>query len=184
MRLLLVSGSLREGSLNTALVQAAGELSPGHVTCELSCAWQHLPLYDGDLDGPEPGDEVQAWREELRVADALLIATPEYNGSVPGGLKNAVDWASRPRESAPLHGLPVCVIGTSPGQYGAIWAQNDLRRILGIAGARVVGEGVAVPNGHTRFDAAGRLVDATTRRRLRRAVDELVAQAAPVALTS
>ena len=145
MKVLAVSGSLRAESHNTRLLEEAAAAAPSGVELELfdPAVIAALPLYDQDLEGDVPVS-VQRLRDAWAEADAILFATPEYNGSVPGGLKNAVDWASRPRPEAPLVNQTVAVIGASTGQFGAIWAQNDLRRILGIAGARVVGEGLPV----------------------------------------
>jgi chromate reductase, NAD(P)H dehydrogenase (quinone) len=147
VKVLGVSGSLRADSYNTRLLEAAANAAPEGVELELldPTVIAELPLYDQDLD--VPGDvplSVQRLRDAWAEADAVLFATPEYNGSVPGGLKNAVDWASRPRLEAALTNKTVSVIGASTGQFGALWAQNDLRRILGIAGARVVGEALPV----------------------------------------
>jgi chromate reductase, NAD(P)H dehydrogenase (quinone) len=154
VKVLAISGSLRADSYNSRLLAEAAAAAPGSVEVELldPALIADLPLYDQDLD--VPGDvpmSVQRLREAWADADAILFATPEYNGSVPGGLKNAVDWASRPRLEAALTNRTVAVVGTSTGQFGAIWAQNDLRRILGIAGARVVGEGLAVPRAQEGF---------------------------------
>src|SRR5205085_12668016 len=115
-------------------------------------------------------------RERIAAADALLIATPEYNGSVPGVLKNAIDWASRPFPDNSLRNKAVAVIGASTGAYGGIWAQADLRRILGIAGARVVEGNVAVPHAAEQFDAEGWLVDAQLRHELGELLRDLSAQ--------
>jgi chromate reductase len=154
VKVLGVSGSLRADSYNTGLLREAAEGAPAGIDLELAdpALLAELPLYDQDLDlsGDEPAS-VQRLREAWADADAILFSTPEYNGSVPGGLKNAIDWASRPRLQAALTNKTVAVIGTTTGQFGAIWAQNDLRRILGIAGARVVGEGLAVPRAHEGF---------------------------------
>jgi chromate reductase, NAD(P)H dehydrogenase (quinone) len=154
VKVLAISGSLRADSYNSRLLAEAAAAAPGGVEVELldPALIADLPLYDQDLD--VPGDvpmSVQRLREAWADADAILFATPEYNGSVPGGLKNAVDWASRPRLEAALTNRTVAVVGTSTGQFGAVWAQNDLRRILGIAGARVVGEGLAVPRAQEGF---------------------------------
>ena len=154
MKVLGVSGSLRADSYNTRLLEEAAAAAPAGVDVELfdPALIAELPLYDQDLDVPDDVPaSVQRLREAWAEADAILFATPEYNGSVPGGLKNAIDWASRPRLEAPLTNRTVTVIGASSGQFGAIWAQNDLRRILGIAGARVVGEGLAVPRAQEGF---------------------------------
>ena len=147
MKVLGVSGSLRADSYNARLLEAAAAAAPEGVEVELldPAVLAELPLYDQDLDVPgELPYSVQRLREAWAEADAILFATPEYNGSVPGGLKNAVDWGSRPRLEAALTNKTVTVVGASTGQFGALWAQNDLRRILGIAGARVVGEALPV----------------------------------------
>ena len=147
MKVLAVSGSLRAGSYNTLLLEEAAAAAPAGVDVELfdAALIGELPAYDQDLDAE--GDvpvSAQRLREAWAEADAILFATPEFNGSVPGGLKNAVDWASRPRGEAALLNKTVAVTGASPGRFGALWAQNDLRRILGIAGARVVGDALPV----------------------------------------
>jgi chromate reductase len=118
--------------------------------------------------------------DALDEADALLVATPEYNSSVPGQLKNALDWASRPYATCPLRNLPVAVIGASTGAFGAVWAQAELRKVLGASGARVVQGDVALGHAHERFDDAGRLVDDEARERLAEVLAELVAQVRPV----
>jgi chromate reductase, NAD(P)H dehydrogenase (quinone) len=154
VKVLGVAGSLRAGSYNSRLLVEAAAAAPAGVEVELfdPALLAELPPYDQDLDVPDDVPvPVRRLREAWAGADAILFATPEYNGSVPGGLKNAVDWASRPREQAALRNRTVAVIGTSTGQFGALWAQNDLRRILGIAGARVVGEGLAVPRAQDGF---------------------------------
>jgi chromate reductase len=147
VKVLGVSGSVRAGSYNTLLLEEASAAAPSGVDLELldAALIAELPAYDQDLDAE--GDvpvSVERLREAWAEADAILFATPEFNGSVPGGLKNAIDWASRPRGEAALLNKTVTVIGASTGQFGALWAQNDLRRILGIAGARVVGEALPV----------------------------------------
>jgi len=152
VKVLAVSGSLRADSHNTRLLEEAAAAAPSGVEVELFDPAQiaELPLYDQDLEGDAPVS-VERLREAWGEADAILFATPEYNGSVPGGLKNAIDWASRPKLEAALTNQTVAVVGASTGQFGAIWAQNDLRRILGIAGARVVGEGLPVARAQEGF---------------------------------
>jgi chromate reductase len=177
MRILAVSGSLREGSFNTSLLRAAIEAAPEGVELELWEGLGELPLYDEDLETDEVPESVRLLRADWGAADAILFATPEYNGSVPGGLKNAVDWASRPRLEAPLRNKPVAVVGASQGQFGAIWAQQDLKRILGIAGARVVGTEIPVAVAHERFDHAGRLLDGEIFEQLRLHLSTLAAEA-------
>jgi chromate reductase len=151
MKILGVSGSSRAESYNTALLREAAKLVPAGAQVELWEGIGDLPIYDQDLEADVP-ESVRRLREEWSSADAILFATPEYNGSVPGGLKNAVDWASRPTTDAALRNQTVAVVGASQGQFGALWAQQDLRRILGIAGARVVGEPVPVSRAHEGFD--------------------------------
>ncbi len=183
MRILAVSGSLRAGSHNTSLLRAAAEAAPEGVEVELWEGIGDLPIYDQDLEGSDLPDAVHRLREDWAAADAILFATPEYNGSVPGGLKNAVDWASRPVREAPLTNQTVAVIGASTGQFGAMWAQADLRKILGVAGARVVADELPVTRAHEKFDAEGRLLDGELFERLRLLLETLAREAAPVAAT-
>jgi chromate reductase, NAD(P)H dehydrogenase (quinone) len=176
MRILAVSGSLRESSFNTSLLRAALEAAPESVELELWEGLGELPLYDEDLEADTP-ESVRRLRDDWAAADAILFATPEYNGSVPGGLKNAVDWASRPRLEGVLRNKPVAVIGASTGQFGALWAQQDLKRILGIAGARVVGTEIPVSRAHERFDAESRLLDGEVFDQLRLHLTTLASEA-------
>jgi chromate reductase, NAD(P)H dehydrogenase (quinone) len=180
VRILAVSGSLREGSFNTSLLRAAAEATPEGVELELWEGIGALPFYDEDLDAEGAPVSVRRLREDWSAADAILFATPEYNGSVPGGLKNAVDWASRPRVGAALRNKPVAVIGASPGQFGSLWAQQDLKRILGIAGARVVGTEIPVTRAHERFAEDGRLLDEELFEQLRPHLATLAAEASVV----
>jgi chromate reductase len=176
MRILAVSGSLRESSYNTSLLRAALEAAPDGVELELWEGIGELPIYDEDLEADAPVS-VQRLREDWAAADAILFATPEYNGSVPGGLKNAVDWASRPKLEGVLRNKPVAVVGASTGQFGALWAQQDLKRILGIAGARVVGTEIPVSRAHERFDNEGRLLDGEVFEQLRLHLTTLASEA-------
>jgi chromate reductase len=176
MRILGVSGSLRESSLNTSLLRAAAEAAPDGVELELWEGLGELPLYDEDLEH-DPPESVQRLREAWAAAEAILFSTPEYNGSVPGGLKNAIDWASRPRLEAVLRNKPVAVVGASTGQFGALWAQQDLKRILGIAGARVVGTEIPVARAHERFDAQGRILESEVFEQLRLHLTTLASEA-------
>jgi chromate reductase len=176
MRILAVSGSLREDSYNTSLLRAAVEGAPDGVELELWEGLGELPLYDEDLE-PDAPESVRRLREAWAEADAILFATPEYNGSVPGGLKNAIDWASRPKLQGVLRNKPVAVVGASTGQFGALWAQQDLKRILGIAGARVVGTEIPVARAHERFDAEGRLLDGEVFAQLRLHLTTLASEA-------
>ncbi len=142
MKVLGVSGSLRADSYNTRLLEAAADAAPAGVEVEIldPALIADLPLYDQDLEDEGAPASVERLRAAWAEGDAILFATPEYNGSVPGGLKNAIDWASRPKFGAALTNRTVAVVGASPGQFGAMWAQQDLKKILGIAGARVVGD--------------------------------------------
>jgi chromate reductase, NAD(P)H dehydrogenase (quinone) len=186
VKILAVSGSLRAGSYNTNLLRAAIEAAPEGVEVELfePSAIADLPLYDQDLDGGDVPASVEYLREEWSSADAILFATPEYNGSLPGGLKNAIDWASRPRLEAALTNKTVAAVSASTGQFGGMWAQGDLRKILGIAGARVVGDELPVTRAQERFDAQGRLVDAELFERLRLLLETLVVEAIPTAVAA
>jgi NAD(P)H-dependent FMN reductase len=176
VQLLIVSGSLRRSSYNTALARSAAELTPVDVRAELLDGLAELPPYDADETGvPAPAAAI---RHRVADADAVLFVTPEYNGSVPGVLKNAVDWLSRPRGDAALAGKKVAVIGASPGQYGALWAQTDLRRILGIAGARVIGDELPIARVQGLVDSSGTLTDERTRERIAAQVARLMDEAA------
>jgi chromate reductase len=179
MRILAVSGSLRESSFNTRLLRAALEAAPDGVELELWEGLGELPLYDEDLESDAP-ESVRRLREDWGAADAILFATPEYNGSVPGALKNAIDWASRPRLEAALRNKTVAVVGASTGQFGALWAQQDLKRILGVAGARVVGTEIPVARAHERFDSEGRLLDGEDFEQLRLHLTTLASEAVAV----
>jgi chromate reductase len=181
MRILAISGSLRSGSYNTGLLRAAQELAPGWIEVELYEGLAQLPPYDQDVQDSEPPSSVHELRGRIAAADAVLIATPEYNGSIPGVLKNAIDWASRPFPDNSLRGKPVAVISASTGGYGAIWAQADLRRVLGVAGARVLDGELAVPRAQERFDEDGRLADEMLRDRLAGVVERLAQEASALA---
>jgi chromate reductase, NAD(P)H dehydrogenase (quinone) len=179
MRILAISGSLRADSYNTALARAAAELAPAGVEVELCEGIGDLPLYDQDLDQPglEPPEAVRDLRRGIEDADALLIVTPEYNGSFPGVLKNAIDWASARHRGSSFTNKPVAIAGATTGQYGAVWAQQDLRRVLGITGARVVLDELPFSRAHEAFDQNGRLRSALHEERLRAHIAGLVAEA-------
>ena len=181
MRILAVSGSLRADSFNTSLLRAATEAAPEGVEVELfdASGIADLPLYDQDLDTGDVLQSVERLRTAWASADAILFATPEYNGSIPGGLKNAVDWASRPRQEAALMNKTVAVVGASTGQFGAMWAQADLRKVLGTAGARVVGDELPVTHAPEKFDSSGRLLDGELFERLRLLLETLATEAIP-----
>jgi chromate reductase len=184
VRVLAISGSLRAGSFNTALARAAAASAPAGLDVELYEGLGSLPPFDADADGDAPPSAVRELRERIASADALLVVTPEYNGSIPGVLKNAIDWASRPRAEAALRGKTVAVAGASTGQYGALWAIQDLRRVLGIAGARVVEGEVSVPRAHELVDEAGSLSSEVVETRLRDLLSTLAREAAPLTLAA
>jgi chromate reductase len=174
MRVLGISGSLRADSYNTALLRAAGELAPDGVELELYDGLELLPPYNEEHDTEVPPPEVGRLRDAIASADAVLFATPEYNGSMPGQLKQALDWGSRPYQSSALWGKPVAVVGASVTDYGAVWAQDHLRKGLGIAGARVLDAELPVGKAPERFDDDGVLVDLELRDRLEEIVAELI----------
>ena len=182
MKVLGISGSLRRDSLNTALLLHAATLLGDGVEFEHWQGLRELPHYDQDLEDGTQHPAVAELRLAIKGADALLIATPEYNGTIPSALKNAVDWASRPREDAALKNKPVLVIGGSPGHFGAVSAQNDLRRSLGIAGARTIKTEVAIPALQDAFTPSGELADATQATKLAEALDQLVTESLPLAV--
>jgi chromate reductase, NAD(P)H dehydrogenase (quinone) len=178
MKILGISGSLRRGSYNTSLLGVAAGLLPADVEFELWGGLKDVPPYDEDDDTEEAPAAVAALREAIAGADAVLFATPEYNSSVPGQLKNAIDWVSRPLATNPLRNKPVAVVGASTGAFGAVWSQGELRKVLAATGARVVEGEVAVGHAPTRFDGDGRLVDDNLLEQLEEVVTVLVAEAA------
>jgi chromate reductase len=182
MRILGISGSLRRDSHNRRLLLEAAQVFPADTEFELFNGLKAVPPYDDDDDRDDEVDvAVSELRDAIARADAVLIATPEYNSSVPGQLKNAIDWASRPRGAAPLLGKPVAVIGASTGSFGGVWAQAELKRILRTAGARLVDGEVAVPRAHVRLEEDGRLLDDELRERLAVLLDALTAEVRPQA---
>ena len=166
MRILGISGSLRRESWNRKLLLAATELLPPGDELELWDGLKAIPPYDEDDDVVTAPAAVAQLREALAGADAVLFATPEYNSSIPGQLKNALDWASRPLATSPLRNKPVAVVGASTGAFGAVWAQEELRKVLAATGARVVDGAAAVGHADRRFGHDGRLLDDEVRARL------------------
>jgi chromate reductase len=166
VRVLGISGSLRRRSYNTGLLRAAADLFGEDVEFELWNGLKAVPPYDEDDDiGPAP-EAVAAMRATVAEADAVLFATPEYNSSVPGQLKNVLDWLSRPLIASPLRNTPVAVVGASNGVFGAVWSQAELRKVLAAIGARVLEVELPVGRAATRFDADGNLVDEEIREQL------------------
>jgi chromate reductase, NAD(P)H dehydrogenase (quinone) len=177
MHVLALSGSLRRDSYNTKLVHAAARLLPEGAELELWDRLKEVPPYDEDDDVEPAPAAVAALRAAIAGADALLVATPEYNSSIPGQLKNALDWASRPIATNALRNKPVAVVGASAGAFGAVWAQAELRKILAATGARVVDGEVAFGHAHQRFDADANLIDDALREQLQEVAEALYAAA-------
>jgi chromate reductase len=178
MKVLGISGSLRRDSNNTTLLRRAAELLPPSVRLSVYRGLEAIPPYDADRDDPaSPVEAVERLRDAVAEADAILIATPEYNGSIPGVLKNAIDWISRPAGGSVLRYKPVAVIGASTGQFGGVWPQAELRKVLGIIGARVLDRDLPVARADSAFDEAGRLLDPHLEAQLGEIVTELVYEA-------
>lgn len=153
MRVLGISGSLRRDSFNTALLRAAAKRLPGGVEFVTFERLAEIPAYDADLEATgETPDAVADLRQAMREADAVLVSTPEYNSSIPGALKNALDWASRPAGESALMGTPAAVIGASTGMFGAVWAQAETRKVLGALGGRVLEREFPFPRAQDAFE--------------------------------
>jgi chromate reductase len=161
MRVLGISGSLRRDSHNTELLRAAAQLLPPGAELELWGDLKAVPAYDADDDYGLIGrpESLRALDAAIRDADVVLFSTPEYNHSIPGALKNALDWLSRPLAESPLRGKPVAVVGASTGLFGAVWAQAELRKVLSAIGARVIDRELPVGLAADAFTENGRLAD-------------------------
>jgi chromate reductase len=181
MKVLGISGSLREDSHNTTLLRAAAELLPPSAELEIFGCLREVEPYDADDDGAAAGTPsppgATAFREAVAEADAILFATPEYNSSIPGQLKNALDWASRPVREGAIAGKPVAVIGASTGSFGAVWAQAELRKVLGASGGRVIDSELPVAKAQHAFEENGRLAEPELRKALAGILAELVSEA-------
>ncbi len=171
-RILGISGSLRRDSHNTSLLRAAAETVDPDVQFELYDGLKQIPPYDEDDDVYPRPTSVARVNAAIANADAVLFATPEYNASIPGHLKNAIDWISRPVATNVLRNKPVAVVGASTGAFGAAWAQAELRKVLAAVGARVLDLELPVPHAHTRFEE-GELNDEEIRAGLADAVAAL-----------
>jgi chromate reductase len=178
MQALGISGSLRRDSLNSALLRAAAERLPGGAELVWFDRLAEVPPYDEDVENHEPApDAVRALREAIREADAVLIATPEYNHSIPGQLKNALDWASRPAGESALDGKPAAAIGASKSMFGGVWAQAELRKVLAAMGGRVIEAELPVAHAHELLHDGRLELDPEQTERLDGILDELVAAA-------
>jgi NAD(P)H-dependent FMN reductase len=140
IKVLTLLGSLRAGSINRQLAELAIESAPDGVSLELFDRLGELPFYNEDIDNDDVAEPVKALRAAAADADAALVVTPEYNGSIPGVLKNAIDWLSRPFGDSALKGKPLAVVGAAAGQYGGVWAHDETRKSFGVAGPRVIEE--------------------------------------------
>jgi chromate reductase len=177
IRVLGLSGSMRQNSYNTALLRAAQELSPRNMTVELYDL-SAIPMYNEDLRVSGYPPIVSQLREDIRTADAILIASPEYNRSVPALLKNAIDWASR-RPDQPFKHKPIAIMGVSNGALGAAFANYHLRQIFVYLDAQLInGPEVMIGNANQKFDETGRLVDESTRAFVASHLEKLAALAA------
>jgi chromate reductase, NAD(P)H dehydrogenase (quinone) len=180
-----ISGSLRRDSHNTRLLRAAGGLVEElGGDFELFDGLRSIPPYDEDDDIQDGPPAVARLREAIDSADAILFATREYNSSIPGVLKNAIDWASRPHNESPLRNKPVAVIGASTGMFGAVWAQAELRKVLGSAGARVADVELAVGHAHEHLDIAGHPSDPAQAEALRDSVGILLGEVPQLAVAA
>jgi len=179
MRVLGISGSLRRDSYNTTLLRNVGEV--------LEAEGAHFEIYDGLRDIPPfdedeeafPADAVSELRQAIQDADAVFFTTPEYNASIPGVLKNALDWVSRPFATNAMRNKPVAVVGASAGMFGAVWAQAELRKVLSTMGARVAEGEVAVGHAGNRFDEDGTLSEPNLAEEVREVALTLMAEARP-----
>jgi chromate reductase len=169
-----LAGSLRKGSYNKALLRAAAELVPKGAKLEIFDI-EGIPLYNQDLEYEMPA-KVKEFKAKIRSADAILVATPEYNYSIPGVLKNAIDWASRPPGDNSFEGKPVAVMSASIGMLGGARAQYHLRQVFVTLNMHPINKPeVIVPFAKDKFDENGRLKDDTTRTRIRELLENLVA---------
>lgn len=172
VRILGISGSLRKGSFNSGLVRAAAELLPDNVTFE-TFDLSPIPLYNADHDGEAAPEAVRSLKARIAAADALLIATPEYNYSIPGVLKNAIDWASRPPKESPLNGKPLGIMGAG-GVMGTVRAQMALRQVAVFTNMHPLNKPeVLISRAWEKFDANGNLTDETSRQAVRDLLESL-----------
>jgi chromate reductase, NAD(P)H dehydrogenase (quinone) len=179
MRVLGISGSLRRGSLNSALLRAAAEWLPAGAELVPFERLAEIPPFDEDAEAEHVPESVAELRETIRGADAVLIATPEYNHSLPGQLKNALDWASRPAGRSALNGKPAAAIGASKSMFGGVWAQAELRKVLAAMGGRVIEAELPVARAHELLVGDRLELEPQQAERLEEILAELVAAAEP-----
>jgi len=183
MKVLGISGSLRQGSYNTELLRAAAKLLPPGAHLDVYEGLGDIPPYSEDAEHQTP-PAVAALKLAIADADAVLFSTPEYNHSLPGQLKNALDWVSRPYAQNPLRDKPVAVLGASAGMFGAVWAQAELRKVAAALGARVLDRELPVPQAGGAFTAVGELADPGLRQELADICAQLVHEATGSALVA
>ena len=179
LKILGISGSLRAASFNSGLIAAAKELSIPGIEIEIYNDISRLPIFSEELEGANRPQLATELDRAIRSADAVLIATPEYSGSLPGGLKNLLDWGSRPHGQSAFAHKPTAVIGASAGQFGAAWSVNATSEILSHIGENVLETHMTVGGSHGKFDSNGVLQDEVTRTSLSGLIKELV-QIAPI----
>ena len=175
INVLVLLGSLRAASVNRQLAELAVESAPDGVRLQVFDRLGELPFYNEDIDNDAVSEPVTALRAAAAGADAALVVTPEYNGSVPGVLKNAIDWLSRPYGNSALKEKPLAVIGSALGQYGGVWAHDETRKSFGIAGPRVV-EDLKLSVPATTFDGKHPRENAEVAENLRDIVGKLAAE--------
>ena len=174
-KVLVLLGSLRAASINRQLAELAVETTPDGVSLQLFDRLGELPFYNEDTDNDDVAEPVVALRQAAADADAALVVTPEYNGSIPGALKNAIDWLSRPFGNSALKDKPLAVVGTALGQYGGVWAHDETRKSFSIAGPRVVADlELSVPA--KTFDGKHPRENAEVAEKLRDIVGKLAAE--------
>src|SRR4051794_38294861 len=179
MKVLGLSGSLRSGSHNAKLLRAAADLLPPEAELVVFDGLKAIPPFDEDDEHTRP-DAVQALHDAIAEADAVLVATPEYNHSLPGQFKNALDWTSRPLAHSPLRNKPTAVVGTSTGLFGAVWAQAEARKVLAAIGARVIDRELPIGMADSAFTADGALADDDLSLTLAGILAELAGEVSPL----
>jgi NAD(P)H-dependent FMN reductase len=175
VKVLVLLGSLRAASINRQLAELAVESAPDGVSLQLFDRLGELPFYNEDIDNADAPESVTALRAAAAAADAALVVTPEYNGSIPGVLKNAIDWLSRPYGDGALNDKPLAVVGTALGQFGGVWGHDETRKSFGVAGARVV-EDLKLSVQAATFDGKHPRENAEVTENLRDIVGKLVAE--------
>jgi chromate reductase len=166
LSLLGICGSTRKASMNAALLRTVGEVLPAEAVLKFYDGLEQLPIFNSDLAEPHT---VHALKAAIAASDGVIIAVPEYNYSIPGGLKNALDWVSRPPQTSPMRGKPIGIVGAATGMSGTIRAQAHLRQMLLFSDSPCLSQPeVLIPRAHERFDASGRLCDPSTRALLER----------------